>query len=129
MPDALTALCRLIATLHDDAGDVAVEGLVGTGRRRPSTIPEDRFRDEAGMLDGVQFIGTGRLADRIWTKPALSILGIDAPPTGGAPNALVPSAKAKLSVRLAPGDDPKQAYAALRAHLERHAPWGAAGRP
>ena len=124
VPDALTALVRLLATLHDDAGDVAVEGLVG---REGAAVdyPEDRFRVEAGVAQGVQFIGTGRITDRLWTKPALAVLGIDAPATGEAPNALVPSAKAKLSVRLAPGDDPKRAYAALRAHLEKYAPWGA----
>jgi acetylornithine deacetylase/succinyl-diaminopimelate desuccinylase-like protein len=83
------------------------------------------LREEAGMIDGVSFIGTGRLTDRIWTKPSLSVLGIDAPPTAEAPNALVPAAKAKLSVRLAPGDDAKAAYAALDAHLQKHAPWGA----
>jgi acetylornithine deacetylase/succinyl-diaminopimelate desuccinylase-like protein len=87
--------------------------------------PEDRLRAEAGMVDGVSFIGTGRLVDRIWTKPAISVLGVDAPRTAEAPNALVPAAKAKLNVRLAPGDDPKSAYVALRAHLEKHAPWGA----
>ncbi|WP_433394345.1 dipeptidase [Micromonospora sp. KLBMP9576] len=124
VPDALTALARLLATLHTDAGDVAVEGLVG---REGASVdyPEDRFRAEAGLAEGVGLIGTGRITDRLWTKPALAVLGIDAPSTGEAPNALVPAAKAKLSVRLAPGDDPKRAYAALRAHLEGHAPWGA----
>ncbi|WP_208869864.1 dipeptidase [Micromonospora cremea] len=124
VPDALTALVRLLATLHDDAGDVAVDGLVG---RVGATVdyPEDRIRAEAGLAEGVQFIGTGRITDRLWTKPALAVLGIDAPSTGEAPNALVPSAKAKLSIRLAPGDDPKRAYAAVRAHLEKQAPWGA----
>ncbi|WP_369916006.1 dipeptidase [Plantactinospora sp. KBS50] len=124
VPDAVTALARLLATLHDDAGDVAVDGLVA---RTGATVdyPHDRLRAEAGMVDGVQFIGTGALTDRIWTKPALSVLGVDAPPTTGAPNAIVPVAKAKLSLRLAPGDDPKRAYAALVGHLEKHAPWGA----
>ncbi|MFC5926064.1 dipeptidase [Micromonospora vulcania] len=124
VPDALTALVRLLATLHDDAGNVAVDGLVG---REGATVdyPEDRVRAEAGLAEGVQFIGTGRITDRLWTKPALAVLGIDAPSTGEAPNALVPAAKAKLSIRLAPGDDPKRAYAAVRAHLEKYAPWGA----
>ncbi|MEU8329784.1 dipeptidase [Micromonospora sp. NPDC048839] len=124
VPDALTALVRLLATLHDDAGDVAVDGLVG---RDGATVdyPEDRFRAEAGLAEGVQFIGTGQLTDRLWTKSAVAVLGLDAPATGEAPNALVPAAKAKLNVRLAPGDDPKRAYAAVRAHLEKHAPWGA----
>ncbi len=124
VPDALTALSRLIATLHDDAGDVAVKGLVHRAAA-PLDYPADRLRAEAGMLDGVSFIGTGRLVDRVWTRPALAVLGIDAPPTAEAPNALVPSAKAKLSLRLPPGDDPKSAYAALCEHLEAHAPWGA----
>jgi acetylornithine deacetylase/succinyl-diaminopimelate desuccinylase-like protein len=124
VPDALTALSRLLATLHDDAGDVAVDGLV-RGQAAPLDYPEDRFRAEAGLLDGVQLIGTGRIVERAWVKPAIAILGIDAPATAGAPNALVPAAKAKVSVRLAPGDDAKRAYEALCAHLERHAPWGA----
>ncbi|MET8908257.1 dipeptidase [Micromonospora sp. NPDC004551] len=124
VPDALTTLVRLLATLHDDAGNVAVEGLVG---REGATVdyPEDRFRAEAGLVYGAELFGTGRITDRLWTKPALAILGVDAPATGEAPNALVPAAKAKLSVRLAPGDDPKKAYAALIAHLEKYAPWGA----
>jgi acetylornithine deacetylase/succinyl-diaminopimelate desuccinylase-like protein len=124
VPDALSALSRLIATLHDEAGDVAVEGLVARPAS-PLDFPEVRLRDEATVLDGVSLIGTGRLVDRLWTKPALSVLGIDAPRTGEAPNALVPSAKAKLSLRLAPGEDPKAAYAALCSHLEKHVPWGA----
>ncbi len=124
VPDALTTLCRLLATLHDDAGDVAVEGLV-RGPASPLDYPEQRFRDEAGMLDGVSLIGTGRIVERIWTKPAITVLGIDAPPTGEAPNALVPSARAKVSVRIAPGDDPKSAFQALQSHLEQHTRWGA----
>ncbi|WFE98299.1 dipeptidase [Micromonospora sp. WMMD987] len=124
VPDAVTALVRLLATLHDAAGDVAVAGLAGrTGA--PVDYPEDRFRAEAGVVDGVSLTGTGRITDRLWTRPAVAVLGIDAPATGEAPNALVPAAKAKLSVRLAPGDDPRRAYDAVRAHLEEHAPWGA----
>ncbi len=123
-PDAVSTLCRLLATLHDSAGDVAVEGLV-RGPAASLDYPEDRFRAEAGLLDGVELIGTGRLVERIWTKPAISVLGIDAPRTAQAPNALVPVAKAKVSVRIAPGDNWKSAYHALTAHLERNAPWGA----
>jgi acetylornithine deacetylase/succinyl-diaminopimelate desuccinylase-like protein len=124
VPDALTVLSRLIATLHDDNGETAVDGLVG---REGASVdyPEDRFRHEAGLLDGVRLIGNGTVTDRIWTKPAISVLGIDAPPTLEAANALQPRAKAKLSIRLAPGDDPGSAYAAVRQHLEKHVPWGA----
>jgi acetylornithine deacetylase/succinyl-diaminopimelate desuccinylase-like protein len=125
VPDALTALARLLATLHDEAGDVVVEGLTG---QESSTLvfPIDRLRAESGLVDGVELIGTGPLVDRLWSKPALSVLGIDAPTVDEAGNALVPSARAKLSVRLAPGDDPRLAFAAIRAHVEAHRPWGAA---
>ena len=124
VPDGLTTLCRLLATMHDDAGDVAVEGLVGRGG---STLdyPEDRFREEAGLLDGVSLMGTGSIVDRVWTRPAISVIGLDAPRTNEAPNALVPTARAKVSVRIAPGDDPKKAFIALETHLRRHAPFGA----
>lgn len=123
VPDALTVLCRLLASLHDDAGDVAVPGLVSRPAA-PLDLPEERLRHEAGMRDEVRFIGTGRLVDRLWTKPSIAVLGIDAPPTGEAPNALLPVAKAKLNLRLAPGDNPASAFAALRAYLEKAAPWG-----
>jgi len=124
VPDALTVLARLIATLHDEEGEVAVDGLVG---REGASVdyPEERFRHEAGLLDGVKLVGHGTITDRIWTKPSIAVLGIDAPRTFEAANALQPVAKAKLSVRLAPGDDPKSAYAAIRSHLEKYVPWGA----
>jgi cysteinylglycine-S-conjugate dipeptidase len=124
IPDALMVLSRLLTTLHDDEGEVAVDGLVG---REGASVdyPEDRYRHEAGILDGIKLIGHGTITDRIWTKPSISILGIDSPRTLEAANALQPRAKAKISVRLAPGDDPKSAYAAVRAHLEKYVPWGA----
>ena len=124
VPDALTALCRLLATLHDEAGDVAVPGLFSS-EAAPLDYPRERLRREAGLLDGVRFIGTGRLVDRAWAKPSVTVLGIDAPPTGEAPNALVPTARAKVSVRIAPGDDPDKAFQAIKQHLEANGPWGA----
>jgi acetylornithine deacetylase/succinyl-diaminopimelate desuccinylase-like protein len=124
VPDALMALARLLSTLHQDDGEVAVDGLVG---REGASVdyPEDRFRSEAGMLDGVGLIGRGTITDRIWTKPSISVLGIDAPRTLEAANALQATAKAKVSVRVAPGDDPKSVFTAVKSHLEKNAPWGA----
>ncbi len=124
VPDALTVLCRLLATLHDAAGDVAIPGLV-SGQAAPLDYPLERFRAEAGLLPDTELIGTGRLVDRVWTKPAVAVLGIDAPRTGEAPNALVPAARAKVSLRLAPGDDPHKAYEAIKTYLEAQHPWGA----
>jgi acetylornithine deacetylase/succinyl-diaminopimelate desuccinylase-like protein len=123
-PDALTALCRLLATLHTDAGDVAVDGLYA-GRAADLEYPEARFRAESSVLDEVRLIGSGSLVDRLWTRPAISILAIDAPRVADASNTLVPVARAKVSLRLAPGDDANNAMTALRNHLEQNAPWGA----
>jgi acetylornithine deacetylase/succinyl-diaminopimelate desuccinylase-like protein len=124
VPDAVTAMMRLLATLHDDNGDVAVEGL-HAGPAADVDYPVDRARAEAGMVDGVEFIGTGSLVERLWTKPAIATIGFDATRTADASNTLIPSVKAKLSVRLAPGDSSRSAMAALKAHLEKHVPWGA----
>lgn len=122
--DALTSLCRLLATLHDEAGDVAVPGLV---RRDGADVeyPETRFREEAGVLDGVRLAGSGPIADRLWNKPAVSVLGVDATPTAEAANVIVDSARAKVSMRLAPGQDPRAAMDALTSHLRSNAPFGA----
>jgi acetylornithine deacetylase/succinyl-diaminopimelate desuccinylase-like protein len=124
VPDAVTAMMRLLATLHDDNGDVAVEGL-HAGPAADVDYPVDRARAEAGMVDGVEFIGTGSLVERLWTKPAIATIGFDATRTPDASNTLIPAVKAKLSVRLAPGDSSRSAMAALKAHLEQHVPWGA----
>lgn len=124
VPDAVTAMVRVLATLHNDNGDVAVEGLVA-GPAADVEYPEDRARAEAGMVDGLEFIGTGSLVERLWTRPAIATIGLDVTSTVAASNTLIPSVRAKLSVRLAPGDSAKRAMEAVRAHLEKHVPWGA----
>lgn len=122
--DALTLLSRLIATLHDDDGSVAVQGLAHA--EDPAVdLPEEDYRRDAGVLDGVTLAGSGPLTARLWTRPALSVLGIDATPVQDASNTLVPAARAKLSMRIAPGQDPRAAMDALSAHLQEHAPFGA----
>jgi acetylornithine deacetylase/succinyl-diaminopimelate desuccinylase-like protein len=124
VPDALTALCRLLATLHDDRGDVAVPGLV-RGTADPLDLTELQLRAEAGMLDGVQLIGTGGLTGRLWAGPAVTVTGIDAPPVAEAANVLLPVARAVISMRIGPGDDAARAREALTEHLRANAPWGA----
>src|SRR6266480_3287223 len=95
VPDALTALCRLLATLHDERGDVAVEGLV-RGSAEPLGLTEERLRADSGLLDGVHLIGTGNLTARLWARPAIAVIGLDAPPVASAPNTLIPAARAKV---------------------------------
>ena len=124
VPDALTALARLLATLHESDGSTAVEGLT-TGPAPRVEVTETAIRRQAGVGTDVELLGTGSMAQRLWMSPAISVLGVDAPRTADAVNQLLPSAAAKISVRLAPGDDPARAMGALRRHLESRAPWGA----
>jgi len=124
VPDALMVLTRLLTSLHDEDGNVAVNGLV-CGPAPDVDYDETRLRHESGILDGVTLIGDGTTVERLWTRPALTVIGLDAVRTAEASNTLAPSAKAMISVRLAPGDDPEPAFTAVRDHLERHVPWGA----
>jgi len=123
MPDAITALARIVAALHDERGNVAVPGL----RRYPwsgAQWPEDDFREEVGALPGIELTGEGTIADRVWTGPAVAVLGIDAPRIQGSSNQIVPAASARISLRLAPGDDAVAAHERLRSFLIDAAPWG-----
>ena len=124
--DALTALCRTLATLHDAKGEVAVEGLVhGDAPATAPDMPEAQLRSDAAVLDGVELIGEGSIQGRMAHKPAVAVLGIDAPRVSEASNVLLPRARAFVSLRLAPGDDAAKAQLALTRHLESNVPWGA----
>lgn len=124
VPDALTTLSRLIATLHDETGEVAVAGLV-SGGSTPIDLNETELREQAGAVSGLTLLGSGSITERLWKKPAIAVLAIDAPAVAQSINALVPVARAKVSLRLAPGQDPAAATEALSAHLLANAPWGA----
>lgn len=122
-PDALMALITLLATLRDANGDTAVEGLTGhewTGAQ----VDEDTFRDLAGVRPDQPLVGSGSVASRLFTEPVVNVIGIDAPATDGAINAVIPTARARVSLRVPPGADATAARDALIRHLETHAPWG-----
>jgi acetylornithine deacetylase/succinyl-diaminopimelate desuccinylase-like protein len=122
--DALTALVKALATLHDADGEVAVPGLVHGTSPAPD-LDEAGFRSDVGLLEGVQLLGSGTIPTRSWAKPAVAVLGIDAPRVDEASNVLLPRARARVSMRLAPGDDAVKAQRALAEHLEANVPWGA----
>jgi cysteinylglycine-S-conjugate dipeptidase len=124
VPDAIMALTRLLSTLWTEDGSPAVAGLV-SGPAADVEYPEERLRAESGAAKGTQWIGAGPAVERLWTRPAITVTGLDAPKVAGASNTLVPVARAKVTVRLAPGDSSANAVARLREHLERHVPWGA----
>jgi acetylornithine deacetylase/succinyl-diaminopimelate desuccinylase-like protein len=124
VPDAIMALTRLISSFHDDEGNLLVEGL-HAGPAADVEYPEDRLRAESGAAEGVEWIGSGSAVERMWTKPSLTITGLDAPKVEGASNTLVPAARARISMRIAPGDTTANAVQCLQRHLEKHVPWGA----
>ena len=124
VPDALTTLARVLAGLHDDRGNVAVPGLV-TGEAAELDLTEEEARAQSGVLDSVELIGEGPITTRLWMKPSISVLAIDAPPLSEAINQLVPMARAKVSMWIAPGQDSGLAMDALVTHIEQQPAWGA----
>ena len=124
VPDAMLALARLLATLHDDDGSVAVDGMASHEAEVPE-YSEDTLRDEAALLPGVEPIGRGPVLSRMWNQPTITITGIDAPDVANASNTLLPSVAVRISSRVAPGQTAKEAFAALDRHLRSHAPFGA----
>uniref|UniRef100_UPI003B3AF29B M20/M25/M40 family metallo-hydrolase n=1 Tax=Mycolicibacter arupensis TaxID=342002 RepID=UPI003B3AF29B len=124
VPDALTVLVRLLASLHDDDGNVAVAGL-HESVAAPVDYPPDRVRADTGLLDGVTEVGTGSVPQRMWAKPAITVIGIDTTSIAASSNTLIPRARAKVSMRVAPGGDAAAHLDALTKHLQQHVPWGA----
>jgi acetylornithine deacetylase/succinyl-diaminopimelate desuccinylase-like protein len=124
VPDAIMALTRLLSTLWTEDGGPAVEGLA-SATAADLDYPEDRLRAESGAAPGTSWIGTGSAVERLWARPAITVTGLDAPRVAGASNTLAPVARARVTVRLAPGDTSANAVTRLLEHLESHVPWGA----
>jgi acetylornithine deacetylase/succinyl-diaminopimelate desuccinylase-like protein len=124
-PDALAALIHMLASLRDETGATTVDGLDGSGTWPGIAYEEADFRRDAKVLDGVGLVGTGGISDRLWARPAVTVLGIDAPPVVGATPSVQATAGALVSVRVPPGFDAAKAADALTAHLQAVAPWGA----
>jgi cysteinylglycine-S-conjugate dipeptidase len=135
VPDALTGTVKLLATLHDRDGALAVAGFADDVR--PVSDAErdrlealgadpDELRDEVRMLEEVRFVGDERhgLLERLWMRPTITPVGMDVPDVAEASNTLLSEVRTKLSCRLAPGQDPERAVAALREHLHANVPWG-----
>ncbi len=124
VPDAMMAAVTLLATLWDADGAVAVQGMTS---READTPPytEETLRAETGLLPGVQPVGRESILGRIWNSPSITITGIDATSVEAASNTLLPEVSVVISARVAPGQDAKDAYAAIESHLRAHAPFGA----
>ncbi|WP_405875565.1 dipeptidase [Streptomyces sp. NBC_00005] len=124
-PDALGALIRVLDSLRAEDGSTTVDGLTPETRWEGLQYDEEQFRQDAKVLEGVQLIGSGSVADRIWARPAVTVLGIDCPPVVGATPSVQAGARALVSLRVPPGVHAVEATKLLQAHLEAHTPWGA----
>ncbi|MFD5898541.1 dipeptidase [Streptomyces sp. NPDC060366] len=124
-PDALAALVQLLASLRAKDGSTTVDGLAADADWDGLDYPEADFRKDAKVLDGVGLIGRGTVADRVWARPAVTVIGIDCPPVVGATPSVQASARAQISLRVPPGQDAVEATKLLTAHLQAHTPWGA----
>lgn len=124
VPDAMMATVRLLSTLWDADGAVAVDGMTDRDAPTPD-YDEATLRDETGLLAGTSPIGRGSILSRIWNKPAVTVIGIDATSVESASNTLLPEVSVVVSARVAPGQSGEDAYAALESHLRAHAPFGA----
>jgi acetylornithine deacetylase/succinyl-diaminopimelate desuccinylase-like protein len=120
----MMALARLLSTLHDEEGNVAVEGVSETVWEG-ADLSEDDLRSSADVLDGVALTGSGPVGARLWAKPSINAIGIDMTNIATSSNVLIPEASAKISMRIVPGSEPEKELDALVAHLESHAPWNA----
>ncbi|MFH8702958.1 dipeptidase [Streptomyces rubrogriseus] len=124
-PDALAALIRVLDSLRAADGSTTVDGLAADSTWEGLAYDEEQFRRDARVLDGVELIGSGSVADRIWARPAVTVLGIDCPPVVGATPSVQAGARALVSLRVPPGVDAAEATKLLQAHLETRTPWGA----
>ncbi len=123
-PDGLAALVHMLATLRDERGNTTIDGLDASARWPGVPYPAEQFRADAGVIDGVHLLGDGEVADLVWARPAVTILGIDCPPVVGSAAAIQPRASARLNLRVPPHMSARAAQDALVAHLENAAPWG-----
>jgi acetylornithine deacetylase/succinyl-diaminopimelate desuccinylase-like protein len=135
VPDAATALSMLLARLVDDSGEIAIPGLLddvpvlsAAQRAALGALPFDEaaFRRDAGMPDGSRFTGDDRYSvyERIWHRPSLAITALEAMPLATAANQLIAEAKARVGVRLAPGQDADRVARLLVEFLAADPPHG-----
>ncbi|GAA2813885.1 dipeptidase [Streptomyces showdoensis] len=124
-PDALAALIRVLDSLRDETGATVIDGLPADSVWEGLQYPEADFRKDAKVLDGVELPGRGTVADRIWARPAVTVIGIDAHPVAGATPSIPSTARAQISLRVPPGQDAVKATELLYAHIEKHTPWNA----
>ncbi|MGE3985071.1 MAG: dipeptidase [Dehalococcoidia bacterium] len=122
-PDALIALIKILDTLHDGRGNITIEGLQNNQTWQGVQYDRDQFRRDANVRDDIELVGDGSVADMLWARPSLTVLGIDCPRVAGSAGVVQAEASAKVSLRIPPGTDRDAAMNALKQQIRRSAPW------
>ena len=123
VPDAFMVLSKIIASFHNEKGELQIEGLTPSDME-VLELEEKDIKEIFGSND-INLFELDSISKRLWLEPALSILAIDAPSTDEAVNLLIPNAKAKVSLRLPPTENPEHAMKMLEEHIMKNIPWGA----
>ena len=123
-PDPVTALIHILASLHDADGNTTIDGLQNTGTWSGSDYPREQFHADAHMLDGVSVVGSGSVADMLWSRFDVTTIGIDVPAVDASTPAIQPSVRARVSLRVPPGTSSADALHKLKEHLRSRVPWG-----
>jgi acetylornithine deacetylase/succinyl-diaminopimelate desuccinylase-like protein len=133
VPDATMALCKMLASLVDERGEVAVPGmhdkvrpLTASERADIQALPGDEahFRRQAGLLDGAALLGGRHPWEQNWRQPSIAVNAIQASSRKDARNIINESAWARVGVRIVPDMDRAETVRQLERHLRAHAPWG-----
>lgn len=123
-PDAMAALVAGLASLRNDRGDTTIDGVPNDQTWEGVVYSDEQFRKDVGALPGTEILGSGTPAEMAWARPAVTVIGVDAPSTADCAAAIIPQASAMLNLRIPPGMEPQPVYDALVAHLKAHIPWG-----
>jgi acetylornithine deacetylase/succinyl-diaminopimelate desuccinylase-like protein len=135
VPDPVQILCAMIADLRRPNGALNVPGLYGKvarpsakqrARIRRLPLSEAKFKKDAGMLPGVRLWGESgySVLERQWTRPALTVIALEARPFLGSTNQIIEAARARLSLRTVPGMDAREAGRLIVRKLTTRPPYG-----
>ena len=126
-PDAAHALVRIADSLFDEHGRTTIDGVDTTTKWSGDAYERDTFRTDAGVLDGVQLLGTveDEPADMCWARPAVTMIGFTSTPVAKAVNAVNPRAEAQFNLRVPAGQNAAEVAQKMVEHIHAHTPWGA----
>ena len=105
VPDAFMVLSKIIASFHNEKGDLMIEGLTSTDMKVAEL--DKSYTQKMLGSEEINLFDTDSISKRLWLEPALDVLAIDAPSIEDAVNLVIPKARAKIS---------SVSYTHLRAH-------------